>query len=67
MSTSQPRQEDKHEVYECRKCKSHYLTLNEVTSHIHERHSVKWQHVFSMLEKVPFGATDFDTTRRQKG
>jgi hypothetical protein len=56
MSISQPGQEDKHEVYECRKCKSHYLTLDEVTLHIREEHGVKWQNVFSMLEKVPFRA-----------
>ena len=60
MSTPQPGQEDKHEVYECRKCKSYYLTLDEVTSHIRDRYGSKWQNVFSLLEKVPFRATEFN-------
>lgn len=53
---------EKHEVYECKICKAHYLSEEGIKSHLNYRHDLEmWLINISVLfERVPFGATEFD-------
>jgi hypothetical protein len=51
---------NKHEVFECKICNSHYLTIEGVEQHLEYRHEIENWTNSDLIEKVPFGATEFD-------